>query len=270
MTTERTAEEIKGAVSQHYGSRAREQLKKTETIAVAAVGEDASCCGPSEPATEETSSWAEKLYSEQQLGALPDDASAMSLGCGNPTAIAELRAGEAVLDLGSGSGLDCFLAAQAVGAEGRVVGLDMTDDMLELAQRNLAKVGAKNVEFRKGEMESMPLPDATFDVIISNCVINLSPDKDAVFGESFRVLKPGGRVRVSDIVWTREPTAAERSDLESWAGCVAGALGVDEYTGKLRSAGFTDIDTKFAGEPNKRGWASAYITATKPAATGCC
>jgi arsenite methyltransferase len=268
--TERTAEEIKGAVVERYGSRAREQLKKSETIELtAAAGEDASCCGPSAPATEETSTWAEKLYSSQQLGALPGDVTELSLGCGNPTAIAELRPGEAVLDLGSGSGLDCFLAAQAVGVEGRVVGLDMTDDMLELAQRNLAKVGAKNVEFHKGEMESMPLPDGTFDVIVSNCVINLSPDKDAVFRESHRVLKPGGRMRVSDIVWTREPTAEERSDLASWAGCVAGALQVEEYVGKLRAAGFSEIDTKLSGEPDKRGWASAYITATK-ASTGCC
>ena len=268
--TERTADEIKGAVMERYGSRAREQLKKKETIELAATGcGDDACCSSGESPVEETSNWAEKLYSSKELGALPEDVTELSLGCGNPAAIAELRPGEAVLDLGSGSGLDCFLAAQAVGAQGRVVGLDMTDDMLELARRNLAKVGATNVEFHKGEMESMPLPDATFDVIISNCVINLSPDKDAVFGESFRVLKPGGRMRVSDIVWTREPTADERSDLASWAGCVAGALQVEEYVGKLRAAGFSDIDTKLAGEPNKRGWASAYITATKRAA-GCC
>ena len=226
--TERTADEIKGAVMERYGSRAREQLKKKETIELAATGcGDDACCSSGESPVEETSNWAEKLYSSQELGALPEDVTELSLGCGNPTAIAELRPGEAVLDLGSGSGLDCFLAAQAVGAQGRVVGLDMTDDMLELARRNLAKVGATNVEFHKGEMESMPLPDATFDVIISNCVINLSPDKDAVFGESFRVLKPGGRMRVSDIVWTREPTGDERSDLASWAGCVAGALQVE-------------------------------------------
>jgi SAM-dependent methyltransferase len=169
-----------------------------------------------------------------------------------------------VLDLGSGSGLDCFLAAQQVGPTGRAIGIDMTDDMLELARRNLAKVGAKNVEFRKGEMEAMPVTDSEVDVIISNCVINLSPDKDAVFRESFRVLKTGGRLRVSDIVWTREPTDAERSDLASWAGCVAGALHVDEYVAKLERAGFADIETKLAGEPSKKGWASAYISAVKP------
>jgi SAM-dependent methyltransferase len=267
--TQRTGNEIKAAVTEHYGSRAREQLKKSEEIAITPVG-DASCCGPSEAPVEETSNWAEKLYSAQELGALPQEVSDLSLGCGNPTAIAELRAGEAVLDLGSGSGLDCFLAAQQVGPQGRVVGLDMTDEMLALAARNLAKVGATNVEFRKGEMESMPLPDATFDVIISNCVINLSPDKDAVFRESHRVLKPGGRMRVSDIVWTRQPTEAERSDLASWAGCVAGALQIEEYTGKLRAAGFGDIDVQLAREANKGGWASANITARKAEAKGCC
>ena len=267
--TNRTAQEIKEAVVERYGSRARGQLVKEETIAVAAVGDD-SCCGPSEAATPETSNWADKLYTAQELGAVPKEVTELSLGCGNPTAIAELRPGDAVLDLGSGSGLDCFLAAQQVGPQGRVVGLDMTDDMLELARRNLAKVSATNVEFHKGEMESMPLPDATFDVIISNCVINLSPDKDAVFRESHRVLKPGGRMRVSDIVWTRQPTEAERSDLASWAGCVAGALQVEEYTGKLRAAGFGDIDVQLAGEPDKHGWASAYITARKAETKGCC
>lgn len=265
---EPTADQIKSAVLERYGSRAREQLKKEEAIPIAAVGEDA-CCSSGEAATTEPSSWVDKLYSAEELGTVPEEVRQLSLGCGNPTAIAELRTGEAVLDLGSGSGLDCFLAAKQVGPEGRVVGLDMTDDMLELARRNLAKVGAANVSFEKGEMESMPLPDATFDVIISNCVINLSPDKDAVFRESFRVLKPGGRVRVSDIVWTRTATDAERQDLASWAGCVAGALPVEEYVAKLRSAGFDDIRSELAGDPDKRGWASAYISATKPGG-GCC
>jgi SAM-dependent methyltransferase len=263
-----TADEIKSAVLERYGSRAREQLKKRETIALEPAGD--SCCGPSEGPVEETSSWADRLYGAEQLGTLPQEVTELSLGCGNPTAIAELQPGEWVLDLGSGSGLDCFLAAQQVGPQGRAVGLDMSDDMLELARRNAAKVGATNVEFRKGEMESMPLPDATFDAIISNCVINLSPDKDAVFRESFRVLKPGGRLRVSDIVWTRTPSAQERKDLASWAGCVAGALLIDEYTAKLRSAGFGEIDVQLAGEPDAKGWASAYITATRPPAPGSC
>jgi arsenite methyltransferase len=276
---ERTADEIKAAVLERYGSHARQQLKKTDKIQLTATV-DSSCCGPSEAPSDccgsseapagETSSWAEKLYSAQDLGALPQEVTELSLGCGNPTAIAELRPGETVLDLGSGSGLDCFLAAQQVGPQGRVVGLDMTDDMLALAQRNLAKVGAANVEFHKGEMESMPLPSDTFDVIISNCVINLSPDKDAVFGESFRVLKLGGRMRVSDIVWTRPPTDAERENLASWAGCIAGALEIDEYVSKLCAAGFANIDVQLANQAEDRGWASAYITARKAEAKGCC
>jgi len=267
--TQRTANEIKAAVTERYGAHAREQLKKAGEIAITPVG-DADCCAPAEAPAEETSNWAEKLYSAQELGALPQEATELSLGCGNPTAIAELRPGEAVLDLGSGSGLDCFLAAQQVGPQGRVVGLDMTDDMLALAGRNLAKVGAENVEFHKGEMEAMPLPDATFDVIISNCVINLSPDKDAVFRESHRVLKPGGRMRVSDIVWTRPPTEKESGDLASWAGCIAGALQIEEYTGKLCAAGFADIDVQLTNKAEDRGWASANITARKAEATGCC
>ena len=271
--TQRTAEEIKGAVEKHYGARARGQLQKTEeTIPLSEASDSSSCgpdcCGSEEAPATETSSWADKLYSAEELGSLPQEAQELSLGCGNPMAIAELTPGESVLDLGSGSGLDCFLAAQQVGPEGRVAGLDMTDDMLALARRNLAKVGAANVEFHKGEMESMPLPDDTFDVIISNCVINLSPDKDAVFRESMRVLKPGGRVRVSDIVWTRTPTAAERDDLASWAGCIAGALEVDECKSKLEAAGFTDIQIKIAGKADDKGWASADISARKPAA--CC
>ena len=273
MTTERTAGEIKGAVEEHYGSRARQQLSKPETIELTATsgdgcGDDA-CCGPSAAPQEESSGWADKLYSAQELGTVPEEVQEMSLGCGNPMAIAELRAGEAVLDLGSGSGLDCFLAAQQVGESGRVVGLDMTDSMLELAARNLKKVGATNVEFTKGEMESMPLPDDEFDVIISNCVINLSPDKDAVFRESARVLKPGGRMRVSDIVWTRAPTEQETSDLASWAGCIAGALEIKEVESKLKTAGFTEIKIEVTQQGENNGWASADISAVKPTSSCC-
>lgn len=274
MTTQRTAEEIKGAVMEHYGSRAKTQLGKTDTIELTATsGDDAcaedGCCGSSETTQEESSGWADKLYSAQELGTVPQEVQEMSLGCGNPMAIAELKPGEAVLDLGSGSGLDCFLAANQVSETGRVVGLDMTDSMLELAARNLKKVGATNVEFTKGEMESMPLPDDQFDVIISNCVINLSPDKDAVFRESARVLKPGGRMRVSDIVWTRTPTAEETSDLASWAGCVAGALEIRDVEAKLSSAGFTDIKIEVTKQGESKGWASADISAFKPAAACC-
>ena len=272
--TERTADEIKQAVLERYSATARGQLEKQPEIPLAAAEGDAcsepSCCGPADPAKEETSAWAEGLYSAEELGAVPTEVAQLSLGCGNPTALAELRPGEAVLDLGSGSGLDCFLAAQQVGAKGRVVGLDMSDDMLELAQRNLAKVGATNVEFHKGELESMPLPDGSFDAIISNCVVNLSPDKDAVFRESLRVLKPGGRLRVSDIVWTRTPTAAEQGDLASWTGCIAGALEVGEYVSKLEAAGFVDVTTVLKDEMHESGVTSADISAIKPQASDCC
>ena len=180
------------------------------------------------------------LYSAEELRDLPEDV-LTSLGCGNPTAVAGLGEGESVLDLGSGGGLDCFLAAGKVGPAGKVVGLDMSADMIQLARRNAGRIGAENVRFRLGEMEDMPFDDASFDVIISNCVINLSPDKDAVLGEAHRVLKPGGRLRASDIVLAREPTEKERSDLVSWTACVAGALTEADYVARLRAAGFEDI-----------------------------
>ena len=238
-----------------------------------AVGEE-SCCGPTAAPAEETSSWADKLYTAEELGTLPEEVSELSLGCGNPTAIAELRPGEAVLDLGSGGGLDCFLAAQQVGPKGRAVGLDMTDDMLALARRNLAKVGATNVEFHKGEMEAMPVPDTSVDVIISNCVINLSSDKDAVLSEAFRVLKPGGTFAVSDVVVRGNVPAEIRHSMELWVGCIAGALEVGDYVAKLEAAGFAAIQTQLKGESSEHGYASAYVTAHKPstgaAEAACC
>ena len=187
-----------------------------------------------------------------------------SLGCGNPTAIAGLNEGESVLDLGSGGGLDCFLAAQKVGPTGKVVGLDMSADMIQLARRNAGRIDAENVRFRLGEMEDMPFADGSFDVIISNCVINLSPDKDAVFREAVRVLKPGGRLRASDIVFAREPTEQERKDLTSWTACIAGALTEADYADKLRTAGFEDVrlEPKEGTAPNSNLF-SAYISATK-------
>jgi ubiquinone/menaquinone biosynthesis C-methylase UbiE len=172
---------------------------------------------------------------------LPQSVTDISLGCGNPTAIAELSPGEVVLDLGSGGGIDCFLAARRVGPSGRVIGLDMTPDMVKLARRNAKKVGASNVEFRYGEIEDMPLPDQSADVIISNCVINLSPDKDAVFAEAFRVLRPGGRLSVSDIVTRGELPQSVRDRLDAWVGCLAGALDESDYVDKIRAAGFEDV-----------------------------
>ena len=182
------------------------------------------------------------LYDDSEVGSLPTEAVAASLGCGNPTALATLSPGEAVLDLGSGGGIDVLLSARRVGPTGKVYGLDMTDEMLALARENARKAGASNVEFLKGEIESIPLPDGAVDVIISNCVINLSADKDRVLGEAFRVLKPGGRLAVSDIVVRGEVPASIKRSLELWAGCVAGALEVSEYRAKLEAAGFVDVD----------------------------
>jgi len=260
--------QIKKFVRERYGARARERLAGLEVreSVPGASAPEASCCGPSEaPATEE--SLLHLFYAADELKDLPEEALS-SLGCGNPTAIAGLKEGEHVLDLGSGGGLDCFLAAQKVGPRGKAVGLDMTPDMVELARQNAGKVGLSNVEFHQGEMEKMPFPDASFDVVISNCVINLSPNKEAVFRESFRVLKPGGRFRVSDIVWVRTSTEKERSDLESWAGCIAGALMVGEYVAKLSAAGFSDVRTRLGDDGGDRGFTSAYVEAERPLAGG--
>ncbi len=259
------ADDIKTAVKERYAARARERLQQEDTIPLSETSASCCdpCCGPAEAPEEEVSSWARRLYSAQELGTVPETVAELSLGCGNPIALAELCAGETVLDLGSGAGLDCFLSAQRVGPTGWVIGVDMTPEMLELARRNLAKVGATNVEFRAGEIEALPVDSGSVDVIISNCVINLSPDKDAVFREAYRVLKPGGRFRVSDIVWVREPTPEEQSDLASWAGCVAGALTVSAFAEKLRAAGFERIRIDH-GDDDGRGWTSAYIAADKP------
>jgi len=181
------------------------------------------------------------LYSDQETSALPEAAVAVSLGCGNPTALAELKPGETVLDLGSGGGIDVLLSARRVGPTGKAYGLDMTDEMLALARENQRKAGVENVEFLKGEIEAIPLPDNSVDVIISNCVINLSGDKDAVLREAFRVLKPGGRFAVSDVVTRGSVPEALRRDMLLWVGCIAGALDEDDYRAKLSAAGFEAI-----------------------------
>ena len=203
------------------------------------------------------------LYPLEVVGDMPD--SVVSFGCGNPAALASLRAGETVLDLGSGAGLDCFLAAEQVGPEGSVIGVDFTPSMLDRARENAAKLGVTNVSFRSGDIEALPLPDAGVDVIISNCVINLAPDKDAVFREAFRVLRPGGRLMVSDIVLTRPATPDEMDDMALLSGCISGSLTVEEYTGKIRVAGFQDVRLDTESEP-KEGefWFSAAISARRP------
>jgi arsenite methyltransferase len=204
------------------------------------LGQNVGCCGSSRAA--ELSTAAARFYSPDELSDLPGTVTDASLGCGNPIAIAELQPGEVVLDLGSGGGIDCFLAAKQVGPEGRVMGLDMTPDMIKLARRNAKKVGVKNVDFRYGEMEDIPLPDESVDAIISNCVINLSPDKDAVFREAYRVLRPGGRMSVSDMVVDGDLPLAIRDSLNAWAACIAGALDESVYLDKIRAVGFENIE----------------------------
>jgi len=209
-------------------------------LKVAAGG--SACCGSvSGRAADPITS---KLYTQSETSCVPAEAAAASLGCGNPTALADLKAGETVLDLGSGGGIDVLLSAQRVGPTGKAYGLDMTDEMLALARENQRKAGVENVEFLKGEIEQIPLPDKSVDVIISNCVINLSADKDRVMAEAFRVLKPGGRLAVSDVVVRGEVPPAIRRSVELWIGCVAGALEEQEYRGKLTKAGFTGIDVE--------------------------
>jgi SAM-dependent methyltransferase len=199
-----------------------------------------SCCGAS--ALDSVSPITSQLYDAEQTGAVPDAALAASLGCGNPTALAQLNPGDTVLDLGSGGGIDVLLSARRVGPTGKAYGLDMTDEMLALARDNQRKAGADNVEFLKGQIEAIPLPDNSVDVIISNCVINLSADKDKTLREAFRVLRPGGRFAVSDVVTRGEIPPDIRHSALLWIGCIAGALDEDDYRGKLAAAGFVDIE----------------------------
>lgn len=271
---------IKDFVKEKYGEIARN----------AGAGKEGSCCG------EGTSKDAitRDLYTDAETEGIPVEALLASMGCANPLAIAQLNEGEVVLDLGSGGGIDVLLSARRVGLSGRAYGLDMTDDMLELARRNQAEAGVENVEFLKGEIENIPLPDESVDVIISNCVINLSTDKDRVLKEAFRVLKPGGRFAVADIVLLKPLSEKAHSYLALWAGCVAGALQIDEYKQKLTSAGFIQAEVEMArGYSHKdakdlvpesvaeeigeetlidivESVASAFIRATKPKKSCCC
>jgi len=224
--------DVKQAVQEKYGEAARR----------VAAGEANVCCGTSACCGTEADPITKDLYDESQTGLLPDAAVKASLGCGNPTALAELKPGETVLDLGSGGGIDVLLSARRVGPTGKAYGLDMTDDMLALARENQKKDGADNVEFLKGEIEDIPLPDCSVDVIISNCVINLSADKDRVLREAFRVLKPGGRFAVSDVVVRGDVPDDIRKSMLLWVGCIAGALRDDDYTAKLATAGFESIE----------------------------
>lgn len=280
MDTENTT--IKAIVQQKYGEAAR---RAKAGSASACCGEAPDGCGCSDPITS-------NLYESTQLSEVPDTALGASLGCGNPTALAALAPGEVVLDLGSGGGIDVLLSARRVGPTGKAYGLDMTDDMLTLAEENKAKSGLENVEFLKGEIEHIPLPDHSVDVIISNCVINLSGDKDRVLKEAFRVLKPGGRLAVSDVVVRGEVPEAIKRSMELWVGCMAGALTDYQYVAKLARAGFDDIEIEptriydaddalvfltgqgvdvQALKPEVDGrFMSAFIRARKSAPTSCC
>ena len=274
---------IKEVVQQKYGEAARSARAGVKS----GCGCGTSSCCDSDPITS-------NLYDESQAAAIPAEALLASLGCGNPTTLAELKPGEVVLDLGSGGGIDVLLSAKRVGPTGWAYGLDMTDEMLALARENQQKSGLTNVTFLKGEIEQIPLADNSVDVIISNCVINLSADKDKVIAEAFRVLKPGGRFAVSDVVVKgEEMPAALRRSMELWIGCVAGALEEDRYRGKLARAGFEDVDVEptrvyraadarsFLDEAGlgdeatlaeiDRRIMSAFIRARKPAArANCC
>jgi ubiquinone/menaquinone biosynthesis C-methylase UbiE len=220
-------------------------------------GGSGDCCGPS------GASFGSELYQITERESLPDAALLASLGCGNPMAVADLNEGEVVLDLGSGGGIDVLLSAQRVGSSGKVYGLDMTDEMLELAMRNKEEAGVSNVEFLKGYIEAVPLPAETIDVVISNCVINLSTDKPSVFAEMFRILRKGGRIGVTDVVANDDLTPAARAERGSYVGCIAGALSFAEYRAGLEAAGFTDISVESTHEVND-GMHSAIIKATKP------
>jgi arsenite methyltransferase len=226
-------------------------------------GCDSDCCGA---ATAEEPGFGAELYAELDRDQLPDTALLASLGCGNPTAVAELRPGETVLDLGSGGGIDVLLSAKRVGPTGKAYGVDMTEEMLHLARRNAAEAGARNVEFLKGQIEAIPLPAATVDVVISNCVVNLSTDKPAVFAETFRVLKPGGRIGITDVVAEDQLSPEDRAERGAWVGCIAGALSRSEYEAGLAAAGFEQVSVAFTHQVGD-GLHSAIIRAVRPAGT---
>jgi 2-polyprenyl-3-methyl-5-hydroxy-6-metoxy-1,4-benzoquinol methylase len=225
------ANDLKDVVREKY-AQAASLVQKGRTSCCGTASSVANCCDPI----------TSHLYDDAQAGEVPDDALKASLGCGNPTALAELKSGEIVLDLGSGGGIDVILSARRVGPTGKAYGLDMTDEMLALAQENKRKSGLRNVEFLRGEIENIPLPGDSVDVIISNCVINLSGDKDRVLKEAFRVLKPGGRFAVSDVVVRGDVPEAIRKSMELWVGCIAGALTETDYRAKLAAAGFGGIE----------------------------
>jgi arsenite methyltransferase len=261
--SDQSSEALREQVRSRYAEAARAVLEPGTGQAGCCYPSAGTCCGPG-PALDAADCFGGSLYGEGETEGLPADAVLASLGCGNPLAVADLREGERVLDLGSGGGIDVLLSARRVGPSGFVWGVDMTDDMLTLARANAAKVGATNVEFVKGEIEALPLPDASVDAVISNCVINLSVDKPAVLAEMFRVLVPGGRIGISDVVAEDQLTPADRAAAGSYVGCIAGALSRAEYLDGLAAAGFADRSVTFATQAAP-GLHSAIIRAVKPA-----
>jgi len=268
VMTDETQARLREQVRDRYAEAARAVLNPQPGVSAGCGGStaDQSCCGTGPAALDSADCFGGPLYGEAETEGLPEEAVLASLGCGNPLAVAGLREGERVLDLGSGGGIDVLLSARRVGQSGFAYGVDMTDEMLDLARKNAAKAGAGNVEFRKGEIEALPLDDASVDVVISNCVINLSTDKPAVLAEMYRVLVPGGRIGISDVVAADQLSPAGRAKAGSYAGCIAGALSRTEYLDGLTAAGFTDASVTFTNQAAP-GMHSAIIRATKPAAT---
>jgi SAM-dependent methyltransferase len=264
--SDQAANDLRHQVRSRYAEAARAVLVPAAGVSAGCCGssDTDSCCGTGSAALDSADCFGGPLYGEGETDGLPEEAVRASLGCGNPLAVADLREGERVLDLGSGGGIDVLLSARRVGPSGFAYGVDMTDDMLTLARANAAKAGADNVEFRKGEIEALPLPDAAVDVVISNCVINLSADKPAVLAEMLRVLVPGGRIGISDIVADDHLAPSDRAAAGSYVGCIAGALSRSEYLDGLTAAGFTDASVTFTNEAAP-GMHSAIIRALKPA-----
>jgi arsenite methyltransferase len=271
--TDQASADVRDQVRARYAEAAQAVLNRRPgvTPSCGPTADSGSCCGPAESSSccgtgsaALDTAFGVTLYGEHETDGLPEEAVLASLGCGNPLVVADLHEGERVLDLGSGGGIDVLLSARRVGPSGFAYGVDMTDDMLALARANAAKAGAANVEFLKGQIENVPLPDAAVDVVISNCVINLSTDKPAVLAEMFRVLAPGGRIGVSDVVAEDHMTPQERASAGSYAGCIAGALSRSEYLAGLAAAGFTDTEVTFTNEAAP-GMHSAIIRAVKPA-----
>jgi arsenite methyltransferase len=264
VMTDQASTDLREEVRARYAQAARAVLEPRPGVTAQCCesGAASSCCGTGSSALETADAFGGPLYREGETDGLPEEAVLASLGCGNPLAVADLHDGERVLDLGSGGGIDVLLSARRVGPAGFAYGVDMTDDMLTLARANAAKAGATNVEFLKGQIEAVPLPDGAVDVVISNCVINLSTDKPAVLAEMFRVLAPGGRIGIADVVAEDHMTPDDRAEAGSYVGCIAGALSRTEYLDGLRTAGFADPSVTFTAEAGT-GMHAAIIRAVK-------